>query len=109
MFAQTIWPGSFCDLEEQRNDLLPVFQEYLLNPKNIIDKLSFISGQIINPETDILILDEIHAVLQALTSLKNFCQNMPKLTVTAAGSNLELQAAQNYSQLARLPVSLCTH
>ncbi len=78
----------YFDLEEQRNDLLPVFQESSLNPKTIIDKLSFISGQIINPETDILILDEIQAVPRALTALKYFCQNMPDLAVAAAGSNL---------------------
>lgn len=78
----------YFDLEEQRNDLLPVFQESSLNPKTIIDKLSFISGKIIKPDRDILILDEIQAVPRALTALKYFCQDMSELAVTAAGSNL---------------------
>lgn len=46
------------------------------------------SGQKIVPGETLVILDEIQECPRALTSLKYFCENAPKLVVTAAGSLL---------------------
>ncbi len=78
----------YFDMEEQKAVLQQIFEDSSLTPKTIIDKLSFVSGEIIDPDKDILILDEIQAVPRALTALKYFCQDMPRLAVAAAGSNL---------------------
>ena len=78
----------YFDLEEQKDVLSNIFEGSSLDPKVIVDKLSFVSGKVIDTENDILILDEIQAVPRALTALKYFCQDMPQLAVAAAGSNL---------------------
>ena len=84
----------YFDLEEQKSVLKPVFSEGPLNPKSIIDKLSFISGNLIDINTDLLILDEIQSIPRAITSLKYFNQDMGRLAVTAAGSNLGIAHAE---------------
>lgn len=78
----------YFDLEEIRSDAVPIFEESVLNPKEIIDQLSFISGKTIDVKNDILILDEIQSIPRALTALKYFNQNMEELAIAAAGSNL---------------------
>jgi uncharacterized protein len=50
--------------------------------------LEFFFNQSINPMEDLLIFDEIQACPRALTSLKYFCEEMPELALTAAGSLL---------------------
>lgn len=88
-FGQGYFPTChYFDLEEQKEVLSKIFADSSLNPKVITDKLSFVSGKVIDPVSDILILDEIQAVPRALTALKYFCQDMPQLAVAAAGSNL---------------------
>ncbi len=77
----------YFDLEELKNDLTPVFNTSL-NPEELIEKLSFISGEPIDTGRDILILDEIQSVPRAITALKYFNQQLNKLAVAAAGSNL---------------------
>jgi uncharacterized protein len=78
----------YFDLEELKTDLSSIFNDSSLNPKQLIDKLSFVSGKSINIKKDLLILDEIQAIPRAITSLKYFSQQMNDLTVAAAGSNL---------------------
>jgi len=78
----------YFDFEELKNDLSSVFEISSLNPKELINKLGFISGKSIDIKKDILILDEIQAVPRAVTALKYFCQEMPDMAVAAAGSNL---------------------
>ena len=78
----------YFDLEASKVDLAPIFNDSPLDPKQLIDKLSFISGKSINTETDILILDEIQAIPRAITALRYFYENMSRLAVAAAGSNL---------------------
>jgi len=78
----------YFDLEELKADLAPIFDDSPLNPKQLIDKLSFVSGRSINIEEDILILDEIQAIPRAITALKYFFQHMGELAIAAAGSNL---------------------
>jgi len=78
----------YFDLEASKVDLATIFNDSPLDPKQLINKLSFVSGNTINPETDILILDEIQAIPRAITALRYFYDNMSKLAVAAAGSNL---------------------
>lgn len=78
----------YFDLEASKVDLAPIFNDSPLDPKQLIDKFSFVSGKSINTETDILILDEIQAIPRAITALRYFYENMSRLAVAAAGSNL---------------------
>ncbi len=78
----------YFDLEELKTDLSPIFESSTLSPKELLNKLSFISGKSINIEKDILVLDEIQSIPRALTSLKYFYQQIKNLAIAAAGSNL---------------------
>jgi predicted AAA+ superfamily ATPase len=60
------------------------------DPKQILTDLSFILGQPINTNTDLVIFDEIQACPAALTSLKYFSENMAELALCSAGSLLGL-------------------
>ncbi|MBW1694218.1 MAG: AAA family ATPase, partial [Deltaproteobacteria bacterium] len=73
----------YFDLEELKTDLAPIFIDSSLDPKQLIDKLSFVSGKSINIKKDILILDEIQAIPRAITALKYFSQHMSGLAVAA--------------------------
>ena len=84
----------YFDLEEQKHVLESVFTEGSLDPVSIINKLSFVTGKEINIDTDLLILDEIQAIPRAITSLKYFNQNLKRLAVAAAGSNLGVAHAE---------------
>ena len=66
-----------------------------LKPKRILEELSFYLDTAINPETDLLILDEIQACPRALTSLKYFCEELPHFSVCAAGSLLGIHLGQS--------------
>ena len=88
-FARNRFDNShYFDLEESKAELFSVFNDSPLDPKQLIDKLSFVSGKSINIKKDILILDEIQAIPRAITALKYFSQHMSDLAVVAAGSNL---------------------
>jgi len=88
-FAKSQFVNShYFDLEELKTDLSSIFSDSPLDPKQLIDKLSFVSGKSINIKKDILILDEIQAIPRAITALKYFSQDMNDLAVAAAGSNL---------------------
>ena len=54
----------------------------------IIGELSFILGSTINTNNDLLILDEIQECPKAISALKYFYEDMPKLAVACAGSLL---------------------
>lgn len=84
----------YFDLEENKVDLNPIFYDSSLDPVEIINKLSYISGKTININSDLLILDEIQAIPRALTALKYFNQNMRSLAVAAAGSNLGVATSE---------------
>ena len=88
-FAKSQFVNShYFDLEELKTDLTSIFNDSSLDPKQLIDKLSFVSGKSINVKEDVLILDEIQAIPRAITALKYFNQHMNDLAVAAAGSNL---------------------
>lgn len=58
------------------------------DPNRLIQQLSFIHGRKINPQTTLLILDEIQECDEALNSLKYFCEELPEYAVACAGSLL---------------------
>lgn len=59
-----------------------------LSPDRLIPILQAESGEKINPEQTLLILDEIQEVPCAIKSLKYFQEEAPELPVVAAGSSL---------------------
>ena len=61
-----------------------------LTPENILSNLELLTGQRFNPETDLLILDEIGECPNAVTSLKFFAEKAPTMYVAASGSNIGL-------------------
>jgi predicted AAA+ superfamily ATPase len=69
-----------------------------LNPKRIIDELAFYSKQTILENDTLIVLDEIQACEQALTSLKYFNETANGYHIIAASSLLELAINRgNYS------------
>ena len=61
-----------------------------LNPDDLISNLELLTGQMFNPKTDLLILDEIGECPRAVTSLKYFAEKAPQMYVVASGSNIGL-------------------
>ena len=61
-----------------------------LNPRDLIINIELITGQVFNPDTDLLILDEIGECPRAVTSLKYFAEKAPRMFVAASGSNIGL-------------------
>jgi len=61
-----------------------------LEPRRIVNELSFYLDQKIDIEKDLVIFDEIQACPKALTSLKYFQEQMPQLALASAGSLLGL-------------------
>lgn len=77
-----------------------------LTPADIITNLELLTGQVFNPETDLLILDEIGECPRAVTALKYFAEQAPHMYVVASGSNIGLL---NSFPLARLNNIICAH
>ena len=65
-----------------------------LTPVQVIRDLSLFLDTPVDPQNDLLVLDEIQACPQALTSLKYFSEKMPQLAVCAAGSLLGVHLAE---------------
>lgn len=59
-----------------------------LTPSMLIEQLSVYHGQVIRPETTLLIFDEVQEMPRALTSLKYFCEQAPEYAICCAGSLL---------------------
>lgn len=73
---------------EGNKGLSSVF-EYDLDPERILRELgSIVRGKEIIPGRTLLIFDEIQACLNAVTSLKYFCENRRELHIACAGSLL---------------------
>ncbi len=66
-----------------------------LNPLEICNALSLLSGQRISPTETLLFLDEIQDCPQAIQALRYFKEQMPELHVIGAGSLLELVLNQS--------------
>ena len=71
----------------EQDDRVHTLFEHDLYPNRILDDLQTLVQQTITTDT-LLIFDEIQACPRALTSLKYFCENLPKQPVIAAGSLL---------------------
>jgi len=59
-----------------------------LNPHRIIIELGMVLGKKINPESTLILFDEIQFSPHALTSLKYFCEKTPEYHIACAGSLL---------------------
>ncbi|MGV6852308.1 MAG: ATP-binding protein [bacterium] len=71
----------------------PAYKEAFEGPVSIDELLmniELLTNQAFNPETDLLILDEIGECERAVTSLKYFAENAPTYFVAASGSNIGL-------------------
>ncbi len=77
---------------EKDLNLEKIFEKNL-DPKYLLRELEFYFHRQIDPDKDLLILDEIQACPRALTSLKYFAEEMPQLAVAAAGSLLGIYLA----------------
>lgn len=75
---------------EKTPELAKLFESNL-DPKHLIDQLSFHQNKNIDIANDLVILDEIQAVPRALTSLKYFQEEMPELALACAGSLLGIK------------------
>lgn len=64
------------------------------DPKRIIEQLSIANGKKINPETTLIIFDEIQECPNALNSLKYFCEEARAYHVACAGSLLGIRLSK---------------
>ncbi|WP_457794643.1 ATP-binding protein [Acinetobacter baumannii] len=64
--------------------------EGALSPEELLMNIELLTNQVFNPETDLLILDEIGECERAVTSLKYFAEKAPSYFVAASGSNIGL-------------------
>ncbi len=58
------------------------------DPKRLLQLLSWMSGQAIEPQRTLVIFDEVQECNDALNSLKYFCEQMPEYAIVCAGSLL---------------------
>ena len=66
-----------------------------ITPKTVLEKISIALDAEIIPGKTLLLLDEIQESSNALTSLKFFNEDMPKLAIVAAGSLLGLAVGRS--------------
>ena len=64
------------------------------NPIRIIEQLSLVNGKKINPNTTLIIFDEIQECPDALNSLKYFCEEAREYHVACAGSLLGIRLSK---------------
>ena len=64
------------------------------DPKRIIEQLSLVNGKKINPESTLIIFDEIQECPNALNSLKYFCEEAREYHVACAGSLLGIRLSK---------------
>lgn len=86
-FGQNEYQGAvYCNFEEDPG--LDRLFERDLNPERILAELSIYMNLEINPESDLLIFDEIQVSNGALNSLKYFAEQRHDVHIAAAGSLL---------------------
>lgn len=73
----------------ERPQLIDAFAGSLA-PAEVLSNIELLTGQIFNPDTDLLILDEIGECPRAVTALKYFAEKAPTWFVAASGSNIGL-------------------
>lgn len=72
---------------ERTKEMQSIFLQDL-DPKRLITAFELYAGIKITPEDTLIILDEIQAAAQGLTSLKYFYEESPEYQIIAAGSLL---------------------
>ncbi len=85
----------------ESDERLREFFEGDLDVSRIIKSLGVQRGKTIMPGTTLVIFDEIQFCPRALTALKYFCEDMPKLHVICAGSLLGVALAKPLSSQGR--------
>jgi hypothetical protein len=70
---------------EKDQKLFQIFESDLV-PDRITKDFSIYIGKKIDEDKDLLIFDEIQECPRAMTALKYFCEEMPKLSICCAGS-----------------------
>lgn len=78
---------AYFSLDKDESGLCDIFKT-TKDPQRIVQQLSFLHGRKINPQTTLLVLDEIQECNEALNSLKYFCEEAPEYAVACAGSLL---------------------
>ena len=63
------------------------------DPKRILAELELLGGAKIEPQTTLIVFDEIQSCPRAMNSLKYFCEEAPEYAVAAAGSLLGITLA----------------
>ncbi|MBR3895764.1 MAG: ATP-binding protein [Bacteroidaceae bacterium] len=77
-----------CYINFEQKGVLEAIFEGALTPKRIIEQLSVYNGKRIEPETTLVIFDEVQEMPRALTSLKYFAEEAPEYVICCAGSLL---------------------
>jgi hypothetical protein len=85
---------NFVEINFESHDNVDKIFENGLDPVRILNELSLIARQTIDPETTLLFLDEVQAVPRAITALRYFYEIFPQLHVIAAGSLLDFAIQQ---------------
>lgn len=78
---------------EENKELKGIFEKNL-DPRRIIEELSYVRQIPININSDLVFFDEIQECPKALTSLKYFCEGMPGLSLVSAGSLLGIKLSE---------------
>ena len=78
---------AYFSLDKDESGLRDIFAT-TKDPHRIIQQLSFLHGGKINPQTTLLVLDEIQECNEALNALKYFCEEAPEYAIACAGSLL---------------------
>lgn len=86
---------AYLDLERRR-DLHPLFGDDL-DPRRIVTNLGTALGRRIVPGRTLIVLDEVQSCPRALTSLKYFCEEIPKQHIVCAGSLLGVLTSRQES------------
>ncbi len=81
----------------ENNERMNRLFEGNLDTKRIVEALQIESGKKIDPETCLLIFDEIQEAPRALTSLKYFYEEAPEYSIISAGSLLGMALHQGTS------------
>ncbi len=93
-FGKAAYPRfHYLNFEEEPR-LASIFEKDL-KPKRLLQEISFHLNTAINVNEDLLVFDEIQSAPQALTSLKYFAEELPALSLCAAGSLLGLHLAES--------------
>jgi len=92
-FGEASFPVTHYLNFEKDENLKGIFERDL-DPRRIIEQISFYLNKPINVDRDLIIFDEVQNIPRSLTSLKYFCEEMPSLAICAAGSLLGLHLGE---------------